>query len=144
MILLIASFTLNPFLKKKASSNVSSNEFIVIYQVMALILVLAYIIYLLKYKNCSLSCFNKLSRNDLLWTIMAVITGISGSILLLTLIKRDEISYIIPNVQAIVILLGGLIGYFLFNESINKYKISGMILIFFGIIILNYGKLKRH
>ena len=83
-----------------------------------------------------------MTKKDLFWTIMAVITGMVGSILLLFLIKKDEVSYIIPNIQGIVILLGSLIGYFIFKEKIDIYRIIGIILIFFGIISINYGKLR--
>ena len=82
-----------------------------------------------------------MSRNDLFWTIMAVITGLIGSVLLLFLIKRDEVSYLIPNVQGIVILLGALIGYFIYKESFDKFKIFGILLVFLGIVSINYGKL---
>ena len=141
MILLIFSFTLNPFLKKQASKHVTTYEFIIIYQILAISLVIGFIFYLLKYKKCSLACFKKLSNTDLVWTLLAVITGILGSILLLYLLKQDEVSFIIPNVQAMVILLGSLIGFFIFNEKINIYKSIGLLLIIVGIICLNYGKL---
>ena len=141
MVLLILAFTLNPFLKKQASKNVSTYEFIIIYQVLAIFIVLGFISYLLKYKECSLACFKKLTGPDLLWTVLAVLSGIVGSLLLLYLLKKDEVSFIIPNVQAMVILLGALIGYFIFNEKINSYKGFGLIFIIIGIICLNYGKL---
>jgi drug/metabolite transporter (DMT)-like permease len=141
MILLIISFTINPFLKKQASQNVTASEFALIYQSLAIIFVLFYLVYLIKGKSCSIYCFRKMSRNDLFWTIMAVITGLIGSVLLLFLIKRDEVSYLIPNVQGIVILLGALIGYFIYKESFDKFKIFGILLVFLGIVSINYGKL---
>jgi drug/metabolite transporter (DMT)-like permease len=143
MVLLIISFTLNPYLKKQASHNVSSSEFTLIYQILAILFIVCYVGYLVQSKTCSLSCFKKMTKKDLFWTTLAVITGMAGSILLLFLIKKDEVSYLIPNVQGIVILLGSLIGYFIFKEKIDKYRIMGIILIFFGIISINYGKLKK-
>jgi len=141
MVLLIVAFTLNPFLKKQASKHVTTYEFIIIYQIFAIFIVIGFISYLLKYKDCSLACFKKLTNTDLMWTVLAVLTGIIGSLLLLYLLKKDEVSFIIPNVQAMVILLGALIGYFVFNEKINIYKGTGLIFIIIGIICLNYGKL---
>ena len=64
-----------------------------------------------------------------------------GSTLLLYLVKMDDVSYLIPNVQGIVILLGAAIGYFIFNESFDTFKFLGILLIFFGILSINYGKL---
>ena len=143
MVLLIISFTINPYLKKQASHNVSSSEFTLIYQFLAIVFIAFYIGYLIQSKTCSFSCFKKLTRKDLFWTIMAVITGMVGSILLLFLIKKDEVSYLIPNIQGIVILLGSLIGYFIFKEKFEIYRIMGIILIFVGIVSINYGKLKK-
>jgi len=141
MVLLILAFTLNPFLKKQASKHVTTYEFIIIYQIFAIFIVVGFIFYLLKYKECSLTCFKKLTNTDLMWTVLAVLTGIVGSMILLYLLKKDEVSFIIPNVQAMVILLGSLIGFFIFNEKINIYKSIGLMLIIVGIICLNYGKL---
>ena len=141
MVLLIISFTLNPFLKKQASHNVSASEFTLIYQILVIVFIVCYVGYLVKSRTCALSCFKKMTKRDLGWTIMAVITGMVGSILLLFLIKQEEVSYIIPNIQGIVILLGSLIGYFIFKEHLDKYRIMGIILIFVGIITINYGKL---
>jgi drug/metabolite transporter (DMT)-like permease len=143
MVLLVISFTLNPYLKKQASHNVSSSEFTLIYQIFAIAFIVCYVGYLIQSRTCSLSCFKKMTKRDLGWTIMAVITGMVGSILLLFLIKQEEVSYIIPNIQGIVILLGSLIGYFIFKEKFDKYRILGILLIFFGIISINFGKVKN-
>jgi multidrug transporter EmrE-like cation transporter len=141
MVLLIISFTLNPFLKKQASHNVSASEFTLIYQILVIVFIFCYVGYLVKSRTCSLLCFKKMTKRDLFWTTLAVITGMAGSILLLFLIKKEEVSYLIPNIQGIVILLGSLIGYFIFKEHLDKYRIIGIILIFVGIITINYGKL---
>ena len=82
-----------------------------------------------------------MSNKEICWTIIGVITGMFGSIIMLNLVKRTDISYLIPNIQGIVILLGALIGYVVFKESFNKFKIIGILLIFFGILSINYGKL---
>ena len=141
MVLLIVSFTLNPFIKKHASKNVSHVEYTFIYQIFIVIFVFLYSLYLLRTKTCDISCYKKMTISQIVWTILAVISGMVGSALLLFLVKQDDVSYLIPNVQGIVILLGALIGYSLFNEKFDKYKIFGILLIFIGIISLNYGKL---
>jgi len=143
MVLLIISFTLNPYLKKQASQNVTAPEFALIYQTLAIVFVVIYIVYLIKGRSCSISCFSKMTNKDLFWTICAVLTGLIGSVLLLFLIKRDDVSYLIPNIQGIVILLGALIGYFVFKEKLEKFRVIGILLIFFGIISINYGKFKK-
>tara|TARA_Y100000591_G_C21848450_1_gene710091 strand:+ start:440 stop:898 length:459 start_codon:yes stop_codon:yes gene_type:complete len=145
LILVILSFTLNPYLKKHASNNVTTNEFLVIYNILVIIGLLCYLTYLLYVKqDCTLACFKKLNRNELMMVIIAVITGMLGSILLLYLIKMDEVSFLIPNIQGIVILISAIIGYFVFKETVDVFKAVGIIFIFFGIVSLNYGKLKKN
>jgi uncharacterized membrane protein len=142
LLLQILSFTFNPHLKKRASKNITSNEFIIIYQILAMIFSILYIYYLINYKNCKLNCFNKLEKSDYIFTFLSVLTGFTGSILLLYLVKKEELSYIIPNIQGIVIILNTLIAYFIFQESLPINKIIGVILIYLGIIFLNYNKIK--
>ena len=141
MVLLIICFTINPFIKKHASKNVTSYEYTFIYQIFIVIFIVLYSIYLIQTKACDLTCYKKMNVKDIGWTILAVITGMVGSTLLLYLVKMDDVSYLIPNVQGIVILLGAAIGYFIFNEKFDKFKFIGILLIFFGILSINYGKL---
>lgn len=142
LLLQILSFTFNPHLKKRASKNITSNEFIIIYQILAMIFSIIYIYFLINYKNCNLNCFNKLNKSDAIYTFLSVLTGFSGSILLLYLVKKDELSYIIPNIQGVVIILNTLIAYFIFHESLTVNKIIGVCCIFLGILFLNYNKIK--
>ena len=141
IIILVLCFTINPFIKKYASKNVSSYEYIFIYQIFIVAFILLYSIYLIQSKSCKINCYKKMSNKEMYWTILAVITGMFGSIIMLNLVKRNDVSYLIPNIQGIVILLGALIGYVVFKESFNKFKIIGILLIFFGILSINYGKL---
>jgi len=140
--LLILSFTLNPILKKTASKNVNSNEFLIIYHFIASAMILVYIGYQIYNEKCSIYCFKKLNKNDYIYTVLACITGIAGSLLLLHLIKIEEISYIMPNVQGIVIAIGAILGYYMYNETMDKYKIGGVVCIIVGVIAINYSKLK--
>jgi len=141
IIILVLCFTINPFIKKYASKNVSSYEYIFIYQIFIVAFILLYSIYLIQSKSCKINCYKKMSNKEMYWTILAVITGMFGSIIMLNLVKRNDVSYLIPNIQGVVILLGSLIGYFVFKESFNKFKIIGILLISFGILSINYGKL---
>ena len=104
-------------------------------------MILLYIGYQIYTEKCSIYCFKKLNKNDYIYTLLACVTGISGSLLLLHLIKIDEISYILPNVQGIVIALGAIIGYYVYNEKMDKYKIGGIFCIIAGVIAINYSKL---
>ena len=142
IFLLIISFTLNPYFKKSASHKVSTNEFLIIYHFIASFLVLCYIGYLIYTKKCSMKCFNKLNPTDYFWTFLACLTGVLGTLLLIHLIKQEEVSFIMPNVQALVIALSASVGYFIFKESMDKFKFGGIVLIIIGVVSINYSKLK--
>jgi drug/metabolite transporter (DMT)-like permease len=141
IMILIICFTINPFIKKHASKKVNADEYMFIYQIFILVFIVLSSIYLIQSNKCNINCYKKMSIKDICWTILAVILGMIGSSLLLYLVKMDDVSYLIPNIQGIVILLSSAIGYFIFNEKIDKFKFMGILLIFFGIISINYGKL---
>ena len=85
-----------------------------------------------------------MSNKQVLWGIFAAIIGMIGSLALIMVIQRDEITFIIPNIQPLVILIGALVGYFMFKESMRTFKIIGIILIICGAFCINYDKIKNN
>ena len=57
--LVVASFVLNPFGKKKASKNLSSHEYFMVNQVLITGVVIIYAIYLLMNNKCNINCMKK-------------------------------------------------------------------------------------
>ena len=141
--LVIISFVLNPFSKKKASSHLTSQEYFLVNHFMITILAVIYGIYLLYNQKCDINCLKKMTRGEVIWSIFAAFLGIIGSVALIMLIQRDEITFIMPNVQPIVILIGAIIGYFAFQESMSIIKITGIAFILFGAVFINYDKIKK-
>lgn len=140
--LVITSFVLNPFGKKKASKNLTSEEYFMINQVLITGIVIIYAIYLFSNNKCDINCLRKITTSQFWWAIFSAVIGVVGSIALIMLIQRDEITFIMPNIQPVVILIGAIIGYFFFSESMRKYKVIGIILILLGALSINYDKLK--
>ena len=140
IVLLVISFTFNPFFKKKASKNITSQEYLIINHTLVTILIVIYFIYLLYNNKCDWRCFSKLSKTEYLWAVGSAVIGVAGAIILVSLIKRDEITFFIPNVQALVIIVGAVVGYFLFQESMNIYKGIGILLAAAGVFMMNYGR----
>jgi len=138
--LLVLSFVFNPFMKKKATGSLNAHEFLIINHTLITFLIILYGIYLIYYNKCDIQCFKKLSSKEIIWGIGGAITSIIGSIALIMLLQKDEVSFIMPNVQPIVIVIGALVGYFIFNESMGKYKVAGISLIIFGALAINYDK----
>lgn len=141
LCLLILSFTFTPFLRKKILHEFTDEEFYVYSNTIMIVLIIMYAIYLLKTEKCSFSMIKEKvnARNMIICTISAI-TGLAGSIWLMMLLKRQDASFVIPQVQPVVILLTMLLGAFLANEDINKFKVAGTILIIGGLVTINYGK----
>lgn len=140
IFLLVISFTLNPFIKKKSSIGLEPSEYMIINHCMISILTFTYFAFLIYNNKCDINCFNKPSKEQYIWAGLGAITSVAGALLLIMLIQRDEVSFIIPNVQAAVIFFGTIIGYYFFNENINNYKIFGIIFLVSGVLLINYGK----
>ena len=137
LFILVILYSLNPLFKKLGSINVTTDEFIVIYQPFAILLAVLYLVYLICIKKVDLYSIKKLSTNELYYTLGSVLTGVIGFIILLYLIKLSNLSDLIPNVQAFVILLNMILAYYVLNEKITRNKIIGTFFIIIGILCLN-------
>jgi uncharacterized membrane protein len=140
LTLLIMCWTLNPFLKKQASKKLSTDEYMIFNHSLCTILVLVYLGYLMYKNKCDINCIKKLDKKEFIYSFAGAITTVLGSILLIKLIKEHEASYIIPHIQPLVIIFTIAIGYFVFHEDINIYKIMGGLLVVAGLFIMNKGK----
>lgn len=140
LAVLVICFTLNPFMKKRASGKLNSNEYMILNHALITILIVIYFIYIFKTNKCDINCLKKLDKGDMYWAIGAAISGIVGSLILIMLIKREDVTFIMPQVQPIVIALGLLIGYFVFKEKITTLKIIGTVMIIGGVFVLNWDK----
>tara|TARA_B110000114_G_C14738417_1_gene256069 strand:- start:48 stop:506 length:459 start_codon:yes stop_codon:yes gene_type:complete len=139
LILLICIWTVNPFLKKISSEKIGFNEFLLLSAVVYLVLILIYYIYDCRINNRKVNFNNisNLSKKDLTVAILVNISWVVGVLLFLKLINSSEISYLIPQVQCIIIALTFIIGYLVFNESFSIHKAIGIFFIIFGILFIN-------
>jgi len=136
VLILSLCWTLNPFIKKQASSKLSSSEYMIYNHGLCTILILIYFGYLLYYNRCDINCIKNLNNKDILYSFAGALTTVSASFLLIKLLKENQTSDVIPYIQPIVIILTLLIGYFIFNENLTKYKILGGILIVMGLLVI--------
>ena len=144
LIILIFIFVCNPFMKKIACKNINANEYLLLNHILLTIVVILYASYLFYYNKCNVNCLKKMSRKEIIYAIIAAITSIIGALVFITLIQREEITFLLPNIQPIVLLLGAIIGYLIFKETMNKEKILGIILIILGAVIINFNKIKQN
>ena len=57
--------------------------------------------------------------------------------LLISIIKSEDVSFLIAHVQPMVIGLTFLIGYMFFSENVTINKVLGVTLIILGLIFMN-------
>ena len=137
LILLIISWTLNPFIKKKVTKFLSPLEYLFVNTFAISFITLLIFFYNLRYNNISSKCLKKLDNSCIFWILFGVLITISSSYILSMLLSKYDAGYIIPHVQPLVIVFTVLIGALIFNEKINFYNILGILCVVCGLLLLN-------
>ena len=138
LLLLIICWTTNPFMKKQVATKMTSSEYMIYNHGLCSILIVGYVVYLLLNRQYSIESLKKLTSKDIGISLVAALTTVVASVLLIDLLKNNDASYIIPHVQPCIIVLTLLVGYFLFKEQITSNKIIGTGLIVAGLVFMNY------
>ena len=137
LLFIIICWTLNPFLKKYAAKKISSNDYLIFNHILCTIIVFLYFIYLIFNKKCDINCVKYLTNKDIAFSILGAISSVVASILLIELLKKNDATEIIPNIQPMVLILTLLIGKVVFNETLTYNKILGTIILLLGIYLFN-------
>ena len=139
LTILILSLTLNGFLKKSLIKFVNLDEYMF---VMCHIIIISTYLYI----SCKYICGKNKIRKDLLkkmdkktmWLfIICGINAILASALFVFLLKKDDVSYIVPHTSSLLIIGTLIIGYFFYNENISKKKMLGIGLVLLGLVLIN-------
>jgi uncharacterized membrane protein len=139
LCLIVLCWTINPFIKKKIlkSKKLNTDEYFIINHLIVSIILGIYFYTLFKKKKCSWLCIEKLDKYDYIYIFLGALTSILGARLLISVIKTEEITFLIAHIQPMIIALSFLIGYMFFSEHITPFKIGGIALIILGLILLN-------
>lgn len=137
--IIVLCWSINPFIKKIVlkSRKLNTDEYFIINHLFVTIILGIYFYSLFKKKKCSLLCLEKLDRFDYIYILLGSLTSIIGARLLISIIKTEEITFLIAHIQPMIITLTFLIGYMFFSEHITPFKIGGIALIILGLILLN-------
>ena len=137
--LVILCWTSNPFIKKVVmkKGKLNTDEYFVLNHIVVTIILVGYFIYLFKQRKCKTDCLKALDKSDVFYILLGAVTSILGARLLLTLINQNDVSFMVANIQPVIIALSFVIGYMFFSENITTYKIIGVGLVILGIIFLN-------
>tara|TARA_B100001094_G_C17505183_1_gene472927 strand:- start:45 stop:485 length:441 start_codon:yes stop_codon:yes gene_type:complete len=137
LIILVLCWTLNPFFKKQLSNKLDSEEQLIFNHGLCTLLIVLYFIYIIAYNKYELNNINKLSTKDIIISTLGAFITVLASILLIKILKDEDVSSIIPQIQPCIIVLSLFIGIFLYGEEFTYNKIIGTGLVTFGIIFLN-------
>jgi drug/metabolite transporter (DMT)-like permease len=145
LVILTLSWTIGPFIKKIVSKKIGIDEYVVIST--TLFTIVTYIYYLLmqifKKKRLDFSSLKDFTINDYALILFVVLNSVLSVIIFIKLVNMTEISYLIPQVQCIIISLTFIIGYLIFNESFSIKKGLGMFFIILGIIFINMKSINK-
>lgn len=141
LALLSIGWTLNPFFKKRAIGKLNSYQYLVTNSVIVSSFIIIFFSYRIITGQDSINhIINTINKTQFIWMLSGAIITLLTSLFLIILIKEHNVSYIIPHIQPLVIVLTILFGYFLFKETINRNQIIGIILVILGLIVINYKK----
>lgn len=143
MILVIFCWVITPFFRKSALVNINSFDLFLITQCIVMIYVALIVIFLKLINNYSIPSIENLSKKEILYILAGSMTTVISSIVLIWLLKHNEATYIMPQLQPVVLALTLIIGTCIFNEKITSNKIIGIILIIFGIYSINKTNVDR-
>ena len=139
LMIIILCFSLNPFFKKKILNKkvLNVDEYFMVNHFIVTGLLLVYFVILIKNKQCSIECWSRLDRYDIMYILLGSFTSIIGARLLISLIKKKDITYLMVHLQPIVIAITFIEGYVFFKEKITLNKIMGILFILTGLIFIN-------
>merc|ERR1712224_184661 len=102
IIILVICWTINPFFKKLSAKNLSSEEYMFFNHFLCSIIIILYFIYLLYNKQCNIKCIEKLTRYELIYSLLGALLTVSSSLILIKLLEENNASFIIPQIQPLV------------------------------------------
>ena len=140
MLLVVLCWILTPFFRKIPLKNISSFDMFLITQSIVMMYALIILIYLKIFKNYQMLSISNISNKDIAYTLIGGFTTFISSITLIWLLKYNEVTYIMPQLQPVVLVLTILFGVGLFGESVTIIEILGTVLIIVGVFIINKYK----
>ena len=145
MFLVVFCWVLTPFLRKIVLKKANSIDFFMVTQFIVLLyIVLTFIVLKIRSpSNYNFKSILNLNKKEISVLFLAALATYFSSIALIWLLKYNEATQIMPQLQPIVIILTILAGVFIFKEKVSFMESVGVGFIVLGVIILNYFKTKK-
>jgi len=139
LIILVISWTISPFIKKMVSQKMGIDEYLLVSTTVFFIFIWLY--YLYRYiflkKTLNFGVLKNFKIDDYAFLLFVVLNSVLSVIIFIKVVNMTEVSYLIPQVQCIIIALTFIIGYLIFNESFSIKKGLGIFFIILGILFVN-------
>lgn len=140
LLLLILCWSINPFIKKFSSVGIKINDYLIINHIFCTFFIFIYFFYLYYYNLSNIKSLTNFNKSQFIYLLFGSFITVFSSLLLIKLLKLNNASYLISNIQPLVILFSVIIGSYFYNEKYNYYNYTGIIFIIIGIFLLNYFK----
>jgi len=135
----VLCWTLTPFTRKRAIGKLTSSEYFVVNFILTATLAALYWVYLVGTGETGVQVWRGMTRSQVTWALVAALLSIVGAIGLIELIRRYQVSHILPQIQPLVLVLTLVSGVVLFKERIGIAKAFGGALIILGVWLMNRG-----
>ena len=140
LLIITLAWGLLPFFQKVVLKKLNSFEFYAFQNVLSMIPISLYMVYYFYTKKEGVKNIYTLDQKEYFYLFLVVVAGLIGSTTLAQLLKQNNATYVVPNVQPLIIVFTSLIGYFYFQEHIETCHVLGVILIIMGLLTINYSK----
>lgn len=132
LLIIIITSGILPLIHKTLTNYSSNGSLILNRELFFLFYLLSYFVYLKK--NNKKMPFSRFNFKYFLLLLILSIVLFSNLNLVLYLIKNNSLSFYLPQSEIIKVILSITLGYFIFNEKINKEQKKGVFLIIVGLI----------
>ena len=145
LLFCVTFISLNVFFKKFIIKLITLEEYMIGITIFVPMVITLYFILrfgIIRDKKLDIKLFDKINKNKniILLLIGTAIITVSANLILVELLKRKNISYLVPHIVGFSLILSIILAFFLFNEKIDRKMCLGIILIIIGVFIINYSK----
>ena len=145
IFIIVLLMSINPFLKRHAMKNITPPEYMTFHGLVISVALILFVLYLIYTNKFSVDFYKRMTRGQIIFTIVSAIFTLVNAMLLVTLLKEYSPTEITPFIDPLVIILVAAVGFFFFKIPFNRQKTLGYITIVVGLFVLAFDidKLKN-
>ena len=133
LLIVIVGWSIHPFFSKIPLKDMTPKEYYLLNHIIYTVPILVFMIF---DKN-RFSFTKKMTKKNTIFAIIAVFIGLLSGISYKYLLKFNNINYLVPHTNPLIIIFTLILSYFLFNESLTIKQLTGSLLVIIGLFIIN-------